>query len=71
MTRACCPGCRLRFSPAATAHLMICPECGAPLQAGVAASDALGYRLFDLTDSSSELPIAIEVALPVPDLDAR
>ena len=31
MTRARCPGCRLRFSRAATATLSICPECGGVL----------------------------------------
>jgi hypothetical protein len=67
MTRACCPSCRLRFSRAAAAHLTNCPECGARLQAGLAAAEILGYRLYDGVDSPSERPIAVEVALPLPD----
>jgi hypothetical protein len=27
----------------------------------------MGYRLYDVRDSPSELPMAVEVALPVPD----
>jgi len=31
MTHVCCPRCRLRFTPAAAAHLVGCPECaGSP-----------------------------------------
>jgi len=66
MTRACCPACRLRFTPAATAHLTTCPVCGVPLKLGVAVRDAVGYRLHDMSDSG-EFAIAFEVALPEPD----
>jgi hypothetical protein len=31
----------------------------------------VGYRLYDVHDSESELPIAVEVALPDPDQTAR
>lgn len=67
MTRACCPSCRLRFTRAASAHLTICPECGAPLQTGLAAHDSMGYQLHDVRDTQSDLPVAVEVALPRPD----
>ena len=70
MTRACCPSCRLRFEGAAAAHLTNCPECGAPLQAPVAARDAIGYQLHGGWDSLSELPIALEAALLDPDWPA-
>ena len=55
MTRACCPSCRLRFTRAASAHLTICPECGAPLQTGLAAHDSMGYQLHDVRDTQSDL----------------
>ncbi len=66
MTHVCCRGCRLRFSPAAAAHLAACPECGGP----PAASDlegTLGFRLFTLDDAPHPLPEAIAVSIPVPD----
>jgi hypothetical protein len=31
----------------------------------------VGYRLYDVRDSDSELPIAVEVALPDPDQQLR
>jgi hypothetical protein len=68
MTRACCPSCRLRFTRAATAHLTTCPECGAPLPVGIAARDAVGYKLYDIRDSAGEFPVAQAVALPEPHL---
>jgi hypothetical protein len=51
-----------------SAHLTTCPECGAPLQTGLAASDTVGYRLHDVYDSPSELPLAVAVEMPIPDL---
>jgi len=71
MTRACCPSCRLRFSRPAAAHLTNCPKCGARLRVGNAAAETLGYRLFDVADTPRELPIAVEVALPMPDWPPR
>jgi hypothetical protein len=50
-----------------SAHLTICPECGAPLQTNLSASDTIGYRLHDVWDSPSELPLAVSVELPIAD----
>lgn len=66
MTRACCPGCRLRFTQVAAAHLTTCPECGAPLVLGLTARDAVGFQLQDTRDSLSDLAVAMEMALPEP-----
>lgn len=66
MTNACCPDCRLRFAPAATAHLPACPACGAPLQQLAGPAGALGYRLFRLEDAPYSLPEAIAVSVPIP-----
>ncbi len=66
MTHACCPDCRIRFTPAATAYLVSCPACGEPLQVLAALAGALGYRLFRLEDAPYSLPEAIAVSVPVP-----
>ena len=61
MTRASCPSCRLRFTPAATAILTSCPECGRSLQAASSA-ETLGYRLFPPADPAPALPVAVALA---------
>ena len=66
MTRASCPSCRLRFTPAATAILTSCPECGRPLEAASSA-ETLGYQLFGSLQPDAGLPAAEEVALLPPD----
>jgi hypothetical protein len=45
MTQACCPGCGLRFTGAAAAHLTACPECGGPPRSVPRAEHVLGSRL--------------------------
>jgi hypothetical protein len=67
MTQRCCPDCRLRFTPAAAAHLPACPECGEPLQLLSGLEGAVGFRLFRLDDSLHSLPEAVAVAMPTPD----
>jgi predicted RNA-binding Zn-ribbon protein involved in translation (DUF1610 family) len=64
MTRASCPSCRLRFTPAAAAILTSCPECGRPLRAAGSTETTLGYRLFVPADPAPALPAAMEIALP-------
>lgn len=66
MTHACCSDCRLRFTPAATAHLLACPTCGEPLQPLAGPAGAVGYRLFRLQDAPHSLPQAVAVSMPIP-----
>jgi predicted component of type VI protein secretion system len=66
MTRLSCPSCRLRFSAAAASTFTTCPECGRELQAVASAEALVGYRRFDMVGPESALPMAVEVALPVP-----
>jgi hypothetical protein len=65
MTQACCPGCRLRFARNPAAHLETCPQCTQPVHWIISAQDALGYRLFDISDPSPAVPAAIAMALPI------
>jgi hypothetical protein len=67
VTHACCPDCRLRFTPAAAAHLMACPECGKPPRALDGLAGAVGFRLFRLEDVPHSLPEAVAVSMPIPD----
>ena len=69
MTHVGCPSCRLRFNPLAAAYLDACPECGRPPQPIAHAEGAIGFRLFVLKDVPPELPEAVTVSIPVPDLD--
>ena len=70
MTHVCCPSCRLRFTHAAAAYLMACPECGSPPQSATNAEGLLGFRLFSHDEHVEALPdpvaVAVAVALPVP-----
>jgi hypothetical protein len=66
MTHACCPSCRLRFTPAAAAYLEACPTCGKPPQPVDRAEQTLGFRLVTQADLIDALPAAAVVALPVP-----
>jgi hypothetical protein len=62
-----CPSCRLRFTAAAAACLLACPECGRPPQPVASAEGVLGFRLFVLEDVPRELPQAVAVSIPIPD----
>jgi hypothetical protein len=68
MTRLSCPGCRLRFTAAATATITTCPDCGRHLHPVIRAEDTLGFRLFTKVDPQPALPAAVEAALPIHDL---
>ena len=70
MTHVCCPRCRLRFTPASSAYIVACPECGEPPQETTSES-ALGFRLLGPEDLPIELSQAVAVAVPVPDPGAR
>jgi hypothetical protein len=67
MTLVCCPGCRLRFTPAASAYLVACPECDEPPQPVVGLARTLGFRLVGPEDLPYELPHAIAISVPVPE----
>jgi len=71
MSCACCPDCRLRFSPVATVYLETCTECGQPLQTVSSLEAVVGYRLVSpeaLPHTSG--PAAGAVRLPIPDPSA-
>ena len=44
MTHVCCPSCRLRFTRAAAARLIACPECAGAVEP-LSTRQALGFRL--------------------------
>ena len=67
MTHACCTGCRIRFTPAASAFLTACPVCGNPPQLLAGLAGAMGYRLFSPEDAPGALPEAVAVSMPIPD----
>ena len=67
MTSLGCPHCRLRFTPAAGAYLVACPECGEPPQLIAGLERMFGFRLVGPEDLPHELPHAVAVSVPVPD----
>jgi hypothetical protein len=67
MTHVCCPSCRLRFTPAATAYLIACPLCDDRLQQVASLSAMFGYRLFDVEDTPESLPQALAVSVRIPE----
>jgi hypothetical protein len=71
VTHACCPNCRLRFTPAASAYIAACPECGEPPQPSSGLEGVIGFRLFRLEDLPHSLPEAIAVSIPILDRGAE
>jgi hypothetical protein len=71
MTHACCPRCRLRFTPAAAAYLVACPECGELPQLTASLERSLGFRLVGPEDLPHELPHALAVSIPIPESGAQ
>jgi hypothetical protein len=65
MTRLCCPRCRLRFTPAAAAYIVACPECGKPPETIASLELAFGFRVFRLEDLPHALPEAVADSIPV------
>jgi hypothetical protein len=61
----------LRFTTAAAAYLVACPECGRPPQPIGGAEAVVGFKLFVVEDVPQELPEAVAVSIPIPDQDAR
>lgn len=70
MTHVGCPNCRLRFTAAAAASLVACPNCGRPPQPIADAQGLVGFKLFVLEDMPRDLPEALAVSMPVQDPDA-
>jgi hypothetical protein len=70
MTHLCCPRCRLRFTPAASAFITTCPKCGESPQP-VSRESSLGFRLFRPEDIPHELPEAAAMSIPIPDPGAN
>jgi hypothetical protein len=67
MTHVGCLICRLRFTPAAAAFLVSCPECGRPLQPVLGAAGVVGFRVFVPEDLPHERPEALAVTIPATD----
>jgi hypothetical protein len=70
MTQVCCPRCRLRFTPAAAACIVACPECGEPPHQ-ITSQSAVGFRLLGPEDLPIELPQAAALSIPVPEPGTR
>jgi hypothetical protein len=66
MTHLCCTHCRLRFTPAASACLVACPECGARPRP-VSLESMVGFRKFRFENAGDSLPEAVSVSLPIPE----
>jgi hypothetical protein len=64
----CCPRCRLRFTPAAAAYIVACPECGDSPQPIAGLERTFGFRLVGPEALPHELPhaTAVSIALPEP-----
>ena len=71
MTHVGCPSCRLRFTPAAAAYLVACPECGRLPQPIVGAPGVVGFRLFVPEDVPNELPEAVAVSILIDPAEER
>ena len=71
MTHVCCPACRLRFTPAAAAYIIACPECGDSPQPIASLERAIGFRLVGPEDFPRDLPYAKAVSIAFPEPGAR
>jgi hypothetical protein len=67
MSNLCCPRCRLRFTPAAAAYIIACPECGSSPQPTVSLEHTFGFRLVGPEDLPHELPCAAAVSSTFPE----
>jgi hypothetical protein len=70
-TNLCCAHCRLRFTPAAAAYIMACPECGDPPQPIAGLELTFGFRLIGPEDLPHELPFAMAQSITLPEPAAR
>ena len=67
MPNVCCPRCRLRFTTAAAAYIIACPECGDSPQPIASLERTLGFRLVGPEDLPHELPYATAVSIAFTD----
>jgi hypothetical protein len=67
-THLCCAQCRLRFTPAAAAYVVTCPECGDTPRAIASLELTFGFRVIGPEDLPHEFPYAtaVSIALPTP-----
>lgn len=61
VTLVCCPRCRLRFTPAAAAYIVACPECEGSPQPITGPERTLGFRLVGPEDLPHQLPYVAAV----------
>ena len=61
------PTLQAAFHSHAVAHLVVCPECGGPLERIASFERAVGFRLFGPQDIPHSLPRADAVSIPVPE----
>jgi hypothetical protein len=66
-----CAHCRLRFTPAAAAYILACPECGDPPQPIPTLELTFGFRLIGPEDLPHELPHAMAHSLTLPEPQTR
>lgn len=71
MGQLCCPNCRLRFTPAAAAYIVACPECDEPPRPIASLERALGFRLVGPEDLPHELPYVAARSVVLPEPEAR
>jgi predicted RNA-binding Zn-ribbon protein involved in translation (DUF1610 family) len=66
MNHVCCSSCLLRFTPAVSAYVLACPECGGSLRPAANLRETVGFRLVGADDLPYSLPQAVAVAMPDP-----
>jgi hypothetical protein len=71
VTHLCCPACRVRFTRAAAAYIVACPECGDSPHPIAGLESTFGFRLVGPEHLPDDLPYAIAVSLTPPVPGAR
>ena len=61
----------MRFTPAAAAYIIACPECGDSPQAMTSLERTFGFRLVGPEDLPHELPYGTAVSITFPESGAR
>lgn len=71
MILVCCPPCRLRFTPAAAAYIIACPECGHSPQPIASLEQTVGFRLVGPEDLPHGLTRANAASITFPEPGRR